>query len=84
MVFQPVAGNGLADPAALRYLSINATNITESALTNAVASVNGTLFNLGFGADDIGFALGTEYRKMSSNFIPDTFLSSGDVLGFNA
>jgi outer membrane receptor protein involved in Fe transport len=79
-----IFGNGLADPAALRYLSINATNITESALTNAVASVNGTLFNLGFGADDIGFALGTEYRKMSSNFIPDTFLSSGDVLGFNA
>jgi outer membrane receptor protein involved in Fe transport len=79
-----VFGTGLASRASLNYLSINATNITESELTNAVASVNGTLFNLGFGADDVGFAFGTEYRKMTSNFIPDTFLSSGDVLGFNA
>ncbi len=79
-----VFGTSLASQPALNYLSINATNITESELTNAVASVNGTLFNLGFGADDIGFAFGAEYRKMNSNFIPDTFLASGDVLGFNA
>ena len=79
-----VFGTGLASQAALNYLSINATNITESELTNAVASINGTLFNLGFGADDIGFATGVEYRKMNSAFIPDTFLASGDVLGFNA
>jgi iron complex outermembrane recepter protein len=79
-----VFGTGLASPAALRYISIDATNIVESELTNAVASISGTLFNLGFGADDIGFATGVEYRKMGSNFIPDTFLASGDVLGFNA
>ena len=35
------------------------------------------------GADDIGFAVGVEYRKMASEFIPDTALSSGDVIGFN-
>ncbi len=79
-----IFGNGLADPAALRYLAIQATNINTSELTNAVASINGELFNLGFGADDVGFALGAEYRKMNSAFIPDTFLASGDVLGFNA
>lgn len=79
-----IFGTGLADPAALRYLAIQATNINTSELTNAVASINGELFNLGFGADDVGFAFGAEYRKMNSAFIPDTFLASGDVLGFNA
>lgn len=79
-----IFGTGLASQAALNYLSINATNITESELTNAVGSISGTLFNLGLGADDVGFALGAEYRKVNSAFIPDTFLSSGDVLGFNA
>lgn len=79
-----IFGTGLADPAALRYLAIQATNITTSEMKNAVAAVNGTLFNLGLGADDVGFALGAEYRAMRSEFIPDTFLASGDVLGFNA
>lgn len=79
-----IFGSGLATPEALRYLAIQATNITTSELTNVVASVNGSLFNLGLGADDIGFAFGGEYRKMNSEFIPDTFLASGDVLGFNA
>lgn len=79
-----VFGTGLADPAALRYLAIQATNITTSDMKNAVATVSGTLFNLGLGADDIGFAFGGEYREMNSEFIPDTFLASGDVLGFNA
>ncbi|WP_324074521.1 MAG: TonB-dependent receptor [Erythrobacter sp.] len=79
-----IFGNGLASRAALNYLAIQATNITTSELKNAVASVNGTLFNLGFGADDVGFAAGVEYRSMGSEFIPDTFLASGDVLGFNA
>jgi outer membrane receptor protein involved in Fe transport len=79
-----VFGTGLADPAALRYLAIQATNITTSDLRNAVGTISGTLFNLGLGADDVGFALGAEYRSVSSRFIPDTFLASGDVLGFNA
>lgn len=79
-----IFGTNLPSREALNYLAIQATNITTSELTNAVASVNGTLFNLGFGADDVGFAAGVEYRKMGSEFIPDTFLASGDVLGFNA
>jgi outer membrane receptor protein involved in Fe transport len=79
-----IFGTNLPSSAALNYLAIQATNITTSELTNAVASINGTLFNLGFGADDVGFAFGGEYRKMNSEFIPDTFLASGDVLGFNA
>ena len=77
-------GANLADPAAIDYISVNATNVTTSELINAVGSINGELFNLGFGAEDVAFALGAEYRKVRAEFIPDEFLSSGDVLGFNA
>lgn len=77
-------GSGLADPAAIDYISVNATNVTTSELINAVGNINGELFNLGLGAEDVAFALGVEYRKVRAEFIPDEFLSSGDVLGFNA
>lgn len=77
-------GLNLASAAAVNRIRINSTNLDISELKNAVASVSGSLFNLGWGADDAGFALGAEYREMSSRYIPDTFLSSGDVLGFNA
>ncbi len=50
----------------------------------AQASLAGSLFNLGTGAGDIGLALGAEYREAAAEFIPDTALSSGDVVGFNA
>lgn len=77
-------GSGLASAAAIDYVSVNATNVTTSELINGVASINGELFNLGLGADDVAFAAGVEYRKVRAEFIPDEFLSSGDVLGFNA
>lgn len=79
-----VFGSGLASPAAVKYVQVASTNLEQSELTNAVASVSGTLFNFGMGAEDVGFAFGGEYRKMASRYIPDQFLASGDVLGFNA
>ncbi len=79
-----VFGSGLADQAAVNYISVDSTNLEQSSLTNFVGSVSGQLFNLGMGADDVGFAFGAEYRKMSSRYTPDEFLASGDVLGFNA
>lgn len=79
-----VFGANLADPAAVNYVRVNSTNLEVSELKNAVASVSGSLFNLGMGADDVGFAVGGEYRQLRSRYIPDTFLASGDVLGFNA
>lgn len=79
-----VFGDGLADPAAIEYVKVDSTNLQSSELTNALASISGSLFNFGMGADDVGFAFGVEYRKMASNFVPDEFLASGDVLGFNA
>lgn len=77
-------GLGLASQGAIDYISVNATNVTTSELINAVGNINGELFNLGLGAEDVAFALGAEYRKVRAEFIPDEFLSSGDVLGFNA
>jgi iron complex outermembrane recepter protein len=79
-----VFGSGLADPAAVSYVQVDSTNLEEADLQNAVASISGSLFNLGMGGQDIGFAVGVEYRKMSAQYIPDEFLASGDVLGFNA
>ena len=79
-----VFGSGLASADAVKYVRVQSTNLEKSELTNAVASVSGSLFNLGMGGDDVGFAFGGEYRKMASRYIPDEFLASGDVLGFNA
>jgi len=79
-----VFGDGLASQAAVDYVAVDSTNLQTSSLQNAVASISGSLFNLGLGAEDVGFAFGAEYRKMASEYIPDEFLASGDVLGFNA
>lgn len=79
-----IFGPGTLTPAMLDQITILAQNGDTSVLQVANASLSGSLFNLGMGAEDIGFALGGEYRKMSSEFIPDTALSSGDVIGFNA
>ena len=70
-------------PSQVGQISILAQNGDVSTLQVANASLSGGLFNLGFGADDVGIAVGGEYRKTASQFIPDTALSSGDVIGFN-
>lgn len=79
-----IFGLNTASPAAIDYVTVNSTNVDVSELQNAQASISGSLFSLGMGGGDAGFALGTEYRKVSSQFVPDEFLSSGDVAGFNA
>ena len=68
----------------LSAISITAQNQDISELQVAQASINGSLFNFGLGGDDVGVAFGGEWRKVRSEFIPDTALSSGDVIGFNA
>lgn len=79
-----IFGQGIADPAAIRYVTVNSTNLERSDIRNFVASVNGDLFSLTPGAEPIGFAAGVEYRGLSAAYTPDTFLASGDVAGFNA
>ncbi|MCR2834850.1 TonB-dependent receptor domain-containing protein [Parerythrobacter lacustris] len=79
-----VFGPNTLTPAMVEQISILAQNGDISTLEVANASVSGFLGNLGWGGGDIGFAIGAEYRKQGSEFIPDTALSSGDVIGFNA
>ena len=79
-----IFGVGSLTPAQVDAISIQAQNGDISTVEVASASISGFLGNLGFGGDDIGFAVGTEYRRVAAQFIPDTALSSGDVIGFNA
>ncbi|WP_294391518.1 TonB-dependent receptor [uncultured Sphingomonas sp.] len=76
-----VFGANISD-ACIRAISVSATNTTEARQQVAVATVSGKLFALPAG--DIAFSLGGEWRKNSARFRPDQFLSSGDVVGFNA
>ncbi len=79
-----IFGPDTLTPEMVQQISIQAQNGDISTVEVAAASINGFLGNLGFGGDDIGFAVGTEYRRVAAQFIPDTALSSGDVVGFNA
>jgi iron complex outermembrane recepter protein len=63
-------------------IRISATNTTNTTLQVAAASVSGDLFSMPAGP--AGFAFGLEWRKSEAAFAPDNFLSSGDVVGFNA
>src|SRR5690606_4092099 len=47
----------------------------------AAATLSGQLFDLPAGP--VGFSTGVEWRYASSEFVPDEFLRSGDVGGFN-
>ena len=48
------------------------------------ATVNGDLFTIPTADYPISVVVGYEQREDKSVFRPDTFLSTGDVLGFNA
>lgn len=78
-----IYGEGRVSADAVDYISIRAQN-QETAVEQVAsfAITNGNLFD--FGAGPVGIALGVEHRREFAEFIPDTFLSSGDVGGFNA
>ncbi|RMF78473.1 MAG: hypothetical protein D6744_10085, partial [Planctomycetota bacterium] len=80
-----IFGPNTLTPAMVDAISIQAQNGDISTLEVANASISGTLGDFAFGdAEPVGFAVGGEYRRVGSRFIPDTALSSGDVIGFNA
>ncbi len=68
--------------ACVTAIGITSTNVTTAQMAGAQASVTGTLFDLPAGP--VAFALGGEWRATSAQYVPDSFLSSGDVAGFNA
>lgn len=79
-----VFGEALLSPECVNAISILAQNTEVSTLQVAQGSISGPLFTSGWATDPVAFAAGVEYRKMSAEFIPDTALASGDVVGFNA
>jgi outer membrane receptor protein involved in Fe transport len=79
----PVAnifGQNLSD-AAVNAIKINATNTTNAEQKVAVATLGGEAFDLPAGA--VNFSVGLEWRKAEAEYIPDEYLRSGDVIGFN-
>jgi len=64
-------------------ITVASTNLESSTLEVANGSVSGHLFTMPWAHEAVGLALGTEYRRMAGTFEPDTFLASGDVVGFN-
>lgn len=79
-----IFGPDTISPALADEIAITAQNTVISELQVAGASLSGELLDLGGGGGPVGFALGAEWRGVASEFIPDTALSSGDVIGFNA
>ncbi|MEP0191659.1 MAG: TonB-dependent receptor [Erythrobacter sp.] len=77
-------GQGTLTDEQVSAITIQAQNGDISSVEVASGSISGFLGELTAGAGDIGFAVGAEYRRVASQFIPDTALSSGDVIGFNA
>lgn len=77
-------GANLLSNTCIENISILAQNTEISQLQVAQASIAGSIFQTPWAEDAVGFAAGVEWRSMSASFIPDTALSSGDVVGFNA
>ncbi|MDP8994860.1 MAG: TonB-dependent receptor, partial [Pseudomonadota bacterium] len=77
-------GPGTLTPAMTDLFMISAQNSDISQLQVAQASIAGPVFQSPWARESVGFAVGVEWRSMSGRFIPDTALSSGDVVGFNA
>ncbi len=75
-------GPGSITPACARAIAVRATNVTTIEQENVVASGTGDVWKLPAGW--IQAAAGVEYRRQTANFLPDQFLASGDVVGFNA
>ncbi|WP_271078084.1 TonB-dependent receptor domain-containing protein [Aurantiacibacter sp. MUD61] len=80
-----IFGAGTLTPDMVDVFRIQAQNGDISDLQVASAALSGSFgdFSLGV-AEPVAFALGAEYREVNSRFIPDEFLASGDVAGFNA
>jgi len=69
-------------PACVSAIAVNSTTVTTAQMAGAQGSITGSLFDMPAGP--VAFALGGEWRSTSAQFIPDQFLASGDVAGFNA
>lgn len=67
---------------AAEAISITSNSKIEAEQEGAAAVLTGVAFDLPAGPVD--FALGTEWRASEASYVPDRFLSSGDVSGWNS
>lgn len=70
-----ILGEGLASQAALDWINVDLLNrvkVQQHVLSGSVSGDFGQLFTLPGGP--VGFAIGAEYRKEKSDFVPDPFL----------
>jgi iron complex outermembrane receptor protein len=67
--------------AGIDAVSIASTNVTNAEQKVIAATIGGEAFDLPAGAVD--FSVGVEWRSAEAQYIPDQYLRSGDVIGFN-
>jgi outer membrane receptor protein involved in Fe transport len=80
-----IFGANTLTPEMVDAFRIQAQNGDISTLQVMSGVISGTFGDLALGsAEPIGFATGVERRIVSAQFLPDEFLASGDVAGFNA
>jgi outer membrane receptor protein involved in Fe transport len=71
-------GEGSPSAAALKFITadtVDTSSITQQVVSGSVAGDTGAFFNLPGGP--VGFALGAEYRKEKSSFVPDELAAQG-------
>jgi outer membrane receptor protein involved in Fe transport len=69
-------------PAAVDAIAIHSENVTNAEQQVAVASLSGEAFDTWAGP--VNFSFGLEWRTAEAEYLPDTYLRTGDVAGFNA
>ncbi len=79
-----IFGEGNISQEAIDYVNIGATNITNIEQEVFQATVSGDLWTIPSADYPVAIVLGYEQREDRSTFRPDTFLATGDVLGFNS
>lgn len=77
-------GNGVRSQAALDFVNadiVNRARIRQHVISGSISGDFGQFFELPGGP--VGFALGGEYRKESSRFVPDQLLQQGALADFS-
>ena len=76
-------GEGAPSAAALDFVTADTTDrskITQQVLSSSLAGDVGQYFSFP-GGGKLGFALGAEYRKEKSSFVPDPLAAKGYTFG---
>lgn len=76
-------GEGVASKEALDFINVDLTHrykVSQQVLSGSISGDFGQFFELPGGP--IGFAVGAEYRKETSEYTPDAYLQAGEILSY--